>query len=386
MLQLSINDLSLGEPPYTQVEAAQRIEKAVTTGKCQNFEWLFKRKTGQLFWGEINIKPTVVSNQNCLLVTVRDIHQRKQIEEALRQSEAQFRQQAQQLQQANKELKQAQSKLIQAEKMSSLAQLIAGIAHEINNPLSFIHCNLSLTRQYIQNLFDLLKVYEQHLPSSILEIETEIEAIDLDFLNEDFPRLLDSMQRGTERIVQIVNSLQNFSPLNQLPKEPVNVHECLDNALVLLQHRLMPKNEGWAIQVSKKYGNVSLVNCCASSLTQVFIHILNNSIDVLEEPAGRGLESVDSGKITDTPQIEICTKTVNQHWVQIRIADNGSGICDSIKQRLFDPFFTTKPVGQGKGLGLSVSYQIIVEKHGGQLQCNSVLGQGAEFLISLPLQ
>lgn len=386
MLQLSINDLSLGEPPYTQVEAAQRIEKAVTTGKCQDFEWLFKRKTGQLFWGEINIKPTVVSNQNCLLVTVRDIHQRKQIEEALRQSEAQFRQQAQQLQQANKELKQAQSKLIQAEKMSSLAQLIAGIAHEINNPLSFIHCNLSLTRQYIQNLFDLLKVYEQHLPSSILEIETEIEAIDLDFLNEDFPRLLDSMQRGTERIVQIVNSLQNFSPLNQLPKEPVNVHECLDNALVLLQHRLMPKNEGWAIQVSKKYGNVSLVNCCASSLTQVFIHILNNAIDVLEEPAGRGLKSVDSEKTTDTPQIEICTKTVNQHWVQIRIADNGSGICDSIKQRLFDPFFTTKPVGQGKGLGLSVSYQIIVEKHGGQLQCNSVLGQGAEFLISLPLQ
>jgi signal transduction histidine kinase len=148
----------------------------------------------------------------------------------------------------------------------------------------------------------------------------------------------------------------------------------------------MPKNEGWAIQVSKKYGNVSLVNCCASSLTQVFIHILNNAIDVLEEPAGRGLESVDSGKTTDTPQIEICTKTVNQHWVQIRIADNGSGICDSIKQRLFDPFFTTKPVGQGKGLGLSVSYQIIVEKHGGQLQCNSVLGQGAEFLISLPLQ
>jgi signal transduction histidine kinase len=166
--------------------------------------------------------------------------------------------------------------------MSSLAQLLAGVAHEINNPLSFIHCNLSLTRQYIQNLFDLLKLYEQHLPSSVLEIETEIEAIDLDFLNEDFPRLLDSMQRGTERIVQIVNSLQNFSPLNQLPKEPVNVHECLDHALLLLQHRLMPKNEGWAIQVSKEYGNVPLVQCCHSSLIQVFRHIFNNAIDVLE--------------------------------------------------------------------------------------------------------
>jgi PAS domain S-box-containing protein len=386
MLQLSINDLALGEPPYTQVEAMQRIEKAVTTGETQNYEWLFKRKTGQLFWGEISIKLTVIGNQNCLLVTVRDINQRKQIEEALRQSEAQFRQQAQQLQQANKELKQAQYKLIQAEKMSSLAQLIAGIAHEINNPLSFIHCNLGLTRQYIQDLFDLLKLYEQHLPSSVLEIETEIEAIDLDFLNEDFPRLLDSMQRGTERIVQIVNSLQNFSPLNQLPKEPVNVHECLDNALLLLQHRLIPKNEGWAIQVSKEYGNVPLIQCCDSSLIQVFIHILNNAIDVLEESGGRGFSSVDSEKKTDTPQIEICTKTVNQHWVQIRIADNGSGICDSIKQRMFDPFFTTKPIGQGTGLGLSVSYQIVVEKYGGQLQCNSVLGQGAEFLISLPLQ
>ncbi|HBB35628.1 MAG TPA: PAS domain-containing sensor histidine kinase [Cyanobacteria bacterium UBA8803] len=386
MLQLSINDLASGEPPYTQIEAIQRIEKTVTTGEPQNFEWLFKRKTGQLFWGEINIKSTVIGNRNCLLVTVRDINQRKQIEEALRQSEAQFRQQAQQLQQANKELKQAQSKLIQAEKMSSLAQLIAGIAHEINNPLSFIHCNLSLTRQYIQNLFDLLKVYEQHLPSSVLEIETEIEAVDLDFLSEDFPKLLDSMQRGTERIVQIVNSLQNFSPLSQLPKEPVNVHECLDNTLLLLQHRLMPKNEEWAIQVSKEYGNLPLVKCCANSLIQVFKHILNNAIDVLENSGDRDLSSVDSGKTTDTPQIEICTKTVNQNWVQIRIADNGSGICDSLKERLFDPFFTTKPVGQGTGLGLSVSYQIIVEKHGGQLQCNSVLGQGAEFLISLPIR
>jgi two-component system, NtrC family, sensor kinase len=386
MLRLSINDLAFGEPPYTQIEAMQKIEKAVITGENQSFEWLCKRKTGQLFWGEINIKPTLIGNEKCLLVTVQDINQRKQIEEALRQSEAQFRQQAQQLQQANKELRQAQSKLIRAEKMSSLAQLIAGIAHEINNPLSFIHCNLSLTRQYIQNLFDLLKVYEQHLPSSVLEIETEIEAIDLDFLNEDFPRLLDSMQRGTERIVQIVNSLQNFSPLNQTPKEPVNVHECLDNALVLLQHRLMPKNEGWAIQVSKEYGNVPIVQCCDSSLIQVFRHILNNAIDVLEESGGRGLSSVDSEKKTDTPQIEICTKTVNQHWVQIRIADNGSGIRDSIKQRIFDPFFTTKPVGQGTGLGLSVSYQIVVEKYGGQLQCNSVLGQGAEFLISLPLR
>ena len=386
MLQLSLNDLAVGKPPYTQVEALQRIEKAIITGESQNFEWLFKRKTGQLFWGEINIKPTVIGNRNCLLITVRDINQRKQIEEALRQSEAQFRQQAQHLQQANKELKQAQSQLVQAEKMSSLAQLIAGIAHEVNNPLSFIHCNLSLTRQYIQNLFDLLKVYEQHLPSSVLEIETEREAIDLDFLNEDFPRLLDSMQRGTERIVQIVNSLQNFSPLNQLPKEPVNVHECLDNALLLLQHRLIPKKEGWAIQVIKEYGDIPLVKCCNSSLIQVFRHILDNAIDVLEKSKGRGLSSVDSRKTTNTPQIEICTKTVNQHWVQIRIADNGSGICDSIKQRLFDPFFTTKSVGQGTGLGLSVSYQIVVEKYGGQLQCNSVLGQGAEFLISLPLR
>jgi signal transduction histidine kinase len=148
----------------------------------------------------------------------------------------------------------------------------------------------------------------------------------------------------------------------------------------------MPKNEGWAIQVIKEYGNVPLVQCCDNSIIQVFAHILNNAIDVLEKSGGKGLSSVDSEKITDTPQIEICTKTVNQHWVQIRIADNGSGICDSIKQRLFDPFFTTKPVGQGTGLGLSVSYQIVVEKHGGQLQCNSVLGQGAEFLISLPLQ
>jgi signal transduction histidine kinase len=148
----------------------------------------------------------------------------------------------------------------------------------------------------------------------------------------------------------------------------------------------MPENEGQAIQVSKEYGNVPLVKCCESSLIQVFIHILNNAIDVLEESGGKDLSSVGSGKATEAPQIEICTKRVNQHWMQIRIADNGSGICDSIKQRVFDPFFTTKPVGQGTGLGLSVSYQIVVEKHGGQLQCNSVLGQGTELLISLPLR
>lgn len=398
MLRLSIDDISLGEPPYARTDIMQWVQKAVKTGIPQTFEWLSKHKNCQLFWTEANLKTAVIGEGDCLLVIKRDISKRKQIEEALRQSEAQFRQQAEQVQRALEELKQAQFQLIQNEKMLSLGQLVAGVAHEVNNPLSFIHCNLNLASKYIKELFGLLKLYQQDLPNPTPAIQSEIEAIELDFLLEDFPQLLASMKRGTERIIEIVTSLQNFSRLYKIDKKPTDIHQGLDNTLLLLQHRLIPKAGDWAIQVKREYGNLPLVECCACSLNQVFMNILNNAIDAIASrlfanakptvananDALKGLGA--SGTTTDTPLIWIGTEVLDHQQVQIRIADNGSGICDSVKQRLFDPFFTTKPVGQGTGLGLSISYQIVVEQHGGQLQCNSVLGQGAEFLILIPIK
>ncbi|MEW5856701.1 MAG: PAS domain S-box protein [Cyanobacteriota bacterium] len=325
----------------------------------------------------------------------REVKERQQAEKALRQSEAQLREKAAKLKQALSELKQTQTQLIQSAKMSSLGQLVAGIAHEINNPVSFIYGNLDYAIHYIQSLIELLQLYGKHSPEPPEEIQDLIDEIDLDFVIADMPKLLSSMKLGADRIRQIVASLRNFSRHDQAEKKFVNIHEGIDNTLRLLQDRLKATASHPAIEVVKEYSDLPSVECYAGQFNQVLMNILNNAIDALEEAEahrGRGAEEnlVDSPQLPDSPVpvscIRICTEVKDSERIAIRIADNGPGMNEEVRRKLFDPFFTTKPVGAGTGLGLSISYQIVVEQHGGQLTCVSEPGKGAEFLIEIPIR
>ncbi|NJO40154.1 MAG: HAMP domain-containing protein [Cyanobacteria bacterium CRU_2_1] len=267
-----------------------------------------------------------------------------------------------------RELQDTQTQLIQTEKMSSLGQMVAGIAHEINNPVNFIYGNLSYTKIYTEDLLGLVHLYRQHYPNATPEIQERIEAIDLDFLNEDLPKLLSSMKLGADRIRQLVLSLRNFSRLDEAETKLSDLHEGIDSTLLLLGNRL--KHE---IDVVKHYGDLPLVECYPAQINQVFMNIIGNAIDAL-------LENKDQISKKITIQTE-----AQQDWVKICIQDNGSGIPQTIMSKLFDPFFTTKPIGQGTGLGLAICYQI-VEKHHGKIQVHSTIGKGAEFIIMLPIK
>lgn len=300
------------------------------------------------------------------------------------QSEIAERQEAEaKLKQALKELKKTQSQLIQTEKMSSLGQLVAGVAHEINNPVNFIYGNLTHADEYIQNLLELINLYRQGYSNTDPEVEDLIEDADLEFLIEDLPQLVSSMKVGANRIREIVLTLRNFSRLDEAEMKPVNIHEGIDSTLLILQNQLKNKPDQPGIHIIKQYGNLPPVECYAGQLNQVFMNILSNAIDALhqynKERLGEGL-NYNPGTIT------IQTQTIDSDWVAICIKDNGSGMTQVVKEKLFDPFFTTKPVGQGTGLGLSISYQIIVDQHGGSLKCLSEPGQGAEFWIKIPVR
>ena len=301
-------------------------------------------------------------------------------EDALRRSEAQAREQAQQLEKALYELQRTQSQLIQNEKMSSLGQLVAGITHEINNPTSFIHGNLHHAKEYVDDLLELLKLYQQALPNPPVEIEDKVEAIDLEFLVEDLPKLLESMRVGAKRVLDIVQSLKNFSRVDEFQMKAVDIHAGIDSTLVILQNRLDGRVKQRVIGVVKEYGILPAVECLPVQLNQVFMNILTNAIEALEE-------LVVSGDFpTQNPQIWIRTAVTDANFVTISIADNGPGMTEEVLYKIFDPFFSTKPVGKGTGLGLSVCYQIVVEKHGGELQCISAPGEGAEFAIKIPIR
>ncbi|MEA5593043.1 PAS domain S-box protein [Rivularia sp. UHCC 0363] len=272
------------------------------------------------------------------------------------------------------ELKTTQAQLIQSEKMSSLGQMVAGVAHEINNPVNFIHGNITPATQYAQDLLGLLELYQQHYPNPPEDIQEEIETVELEFLKEDFIKILNSMKQGTQRIREIVLSLRNFSRLDEAEFKPVDIHEGIDSTLMILQNRLKAKPNFPEIEIVKNYAPLPPIDCFPSQLNQVLMNILANAIDALE-----------SQKSLSTPQIQIHTKLLENNRVAIHLSDNGSGIPPQIQSKLFDPFFTTKEVGKGTGLGLSISYQIVVNKHGGNLSLFSIPGEGTEFIIEIPV-
>jgi two-component system, NtrC family, sensor kinase len=302
--------------------------------------------------------------------------------EQLTNRDRQLGQQMQQLESTLKELHRTQSQMVQSEKMSALGQMVAGIAHEINNPVSFIHGNIVYLNQYTQELLRLLNAYQQHYPNPPQSLQAELDDIDLNFLNEDLTKVLHSMQVGSDRIREIVISLRNFSRLDQAELKFVNLHEGIDNTLMILQHRLKATAQRPAIEIVKQYGNLPKVECYAGQLNQVFMNLLVNAIDALEESnRGRSFDRIAANPNT----ICISTSHTEPNQVQIVFVDNGVGIPQNLRSRLFDPFFTTKPVGKGTGLGLSISYQIIAEKHGGKLLCDPAPNPGTKFIIELPI-
>jgi two-component system, NtrC family, sensor kinase len=286
------------------------------------------------------------------------------------------------LQQTMETLKQTQLQILQIEKMSALGQMMAGIAHEINNPINFIHGNISHVDNYAQDLLTVVQQYQSYYPNPPQKLQQLLKEVDMDFLQEDLSKLLKSMKGGSERIRNIVLSLRNFSRLDEAEFKAVNLHEGIDNTLLILQHRLKEKADLPAIEVSKHYDQLPLVECYPAQLNQVFMNLLINSIDAVQDMAQQqGLRLPDGNR----GKIAITTKLVDQNRVQITIADNGLGIPEDLRSRIFDPFFTTKPVNQGTGLGLSICYQIVAGKHHGKIWCESNPGVGTQFFVEIPI-
>ncbi len=395
--------------PMQQVLATGQPVHNVTIGVnyalSQTRRWLLVNADPQL---------TTEGTVDRIVCTFSDITPAKQAESALRYSEARERDKATQLSLALQKLKKTQAQLVQTEKMFSLGQLVAGVAHEINNPVNFIYGNLAYASEYAHNLLELVRLYQQYYPNSIPEIQEQADTIELDFITEDLPKLMRSMKIGTERIRQIVLSLRNFSRYDEAETKLVDIHQGIDSTLLILGHRLKAMGDEARIEVIKDYGDLPLVECYPGQLNQVFMNILSNGIDALEETKTkeqktrkektqlsyssdrqfpciwiRTLRSSDQypvpGKVDNgQPSLTKCEQETDS--ILISIADNGSGMTDVIKKQLFDPFFTTKSVGKGTGLGLAISYQIIVEKHGGAIWCDSELGVGTEFWIKIPVQ
>lgn len=330
-------------------------------------------------------------NSDQIIIIARNITLRKQAESELKDKNRQ-------LEQTLKQLGRTQAQLIQAEKMSGLGQLVAGIAHEINNPVSFIYGNIIYASDYAKNLLKLCSLYQENYPEPVAEIAELAEEIEIEFMKEDFPHLLSSIQTGADRIRQIVLSLRNFSRLEESDLKRVDIHEGIDSALLILQHRLKENGRNRPIEIVKEYSKLPPVQCYVGQLNQVFMNILNNAIDALGDVRHRKLELAAASETQRQdfpalplscdilPWIRIQTQVLENNRIAIVISDNGPGMPESVKSRIFDPFFTTKPVGKGTGLGLSIGYQIVVERHRGTLRCISAPGGGTEFAIEIPIR
>ncbi len=342
-------------------ELFNRFVNIVETG--EPLEQDFYYESGESCWFHF----VAVKLGDGFSITIRDITARKQ-------AEFELQRQAKNLELALRELKRTQAQLIQSEKMSSIGNLVAGVAHEINNPVNFIHGNLIPATEYFQDLLYLVKLYQQHFPNPPTELKVEIEDINLEFMQEDLLKLLNSMRIGTDRIRGIVQSLRNFSRHDESELKRVDIHQGIESTLMILQSRLKATAEHPEIIVIKDYASLPKIQCYSGQLNQVFMNILDNAI-----------YSIYTQCIGTQGEIKIQTKLMNKNQISIQILDNGVGVSKELQSQLFDPFFTTKPVGKGTGLGLFISHKIVVDQHGGNLYCNSKFGQGAEFIVEIPI-
>jgi two-component system NtrC family sensor kinase len=281
---------------------------------------------------------------------------------------------------ALKKLQQAQAQLVQTEKMSSLGQLVAGLAHEINNPINFIYGNLKHLQDYAEDLLQTVEIYRQHTPELDQEL-LPIEPEELEFIAQDTVQILQSMQIGAMRICDIVSSLRNFSRLDEAKSKEADIHDGIDNSLMILRYRLEANDRRPAITIVKHYETLPPIECCHGQLNQVFMNLLTNAIDAIDLT---GYDPQDCDPSEQPPRIEIRTRAIDQSEIEISISDNGPGIPAELQPRLFDPFFTTKPIGQGTGLGLAISHEIIVQQHQGTIVIDSDFGHGTTFRITLP--
>ena len=311
---------------------------------------------------------------NCMAQQLRESF--TALENTNEQLEIRVEERTEELSQAMYNLQTTQSQLVQTEKMSSLGQMVAGIAHEINNPVNFIHGNINCTKESIQELLEIINLYQKHYPHPVDEIQQSLESVDVDFLKEDLQKILNSMQEGTNRIRDIVLNLRNFSRLDESQVKKADIKEGLESTILILGHRLKSSDKIPSIEVIKNYGNLPKIECYPGLLNQVFMNILSNAIDAIKE------SYID--RINSKPTIIISTEISAENSAIIRIQDNGCGVDENVLSKIFDPFFTTKPVGKGTGLGLSIAYQIVRDKHQGELVCTSKLGEGTEFAIVLP--
>jgi PAS domain S-box-containing protein len=393
---LSLNSQNLPQQTY--------IREQLIKGESFKFEFVYYRDDDSTqLWLLMDGQPIYNSqgiiDQYSLLAT--DITLRKQAELDLKEAKNLLEQINQELEvrvqqrtsalvqekekaeQTLNQLQQMQVQLIQTEKMSALGNLVAGVAHEINNPVGFLVGNLQPAKDYVQDLFGLIDLYQEKYPNFDPDIYDEIETIDLEYLREDLPKLIISMESGVNRLKAISASLRIFSRDDSERPISFNIHEGLESTLLILKHRLKGNETRPEIQVVKDYGDLPLVKCYAGQLNQVFMNLLANAIDALEESN----QICSFEYIKDNPnQIGVRTKlSEDRQQVLIHISDNGPGMMPDVKECIFEQSFTTKAVGKGTGLGLAIARQIVVEKHGGNLYCCSQPGEGAEFIIELPV-
>jgi signal transduction histidine kinase len=384
VIQDATQELMCATDPYVLAQQPKSVPcfPILHQGNLFGMIYLENRQATQAFTRDLLKVLSLLSSQIAISLENATLYQTLQTANvALQDSEARERERAQQLEHSLQELQQTQAQLIQTEKISSLGQLVAGVAHEVNNPVGFIAGNLNHTKQAVEDLIGLINLYREIFPQPGARIEAEIETIDLEFLIRDLPQMISSMKLGTDRIKEIMQSLRNYSRVDGTEKQLTDLHKGIDSTLMILSHRLKANPERPAIQVIKEYGELPEVPCFAGQLNQVLMNLIANAIDTLDEASqGKNYKEVES-----TPnQITIRTSIENSHAV-VRIQDNGMGMSSEVQQRVFEAFFTTKPEGKGTGLGLPICYQIIHEKHGGQLSLSSTIGQGTEFVIQLPI-
>lgn len=347
---------------------------AVRSGRFFTCEAICKKRDGTPFYIELKSAPFFYNGKHCGLSVIRDVTERKQMDLSIQEKNRT-------LEQAMTELQYAQMQMIQNEKMSALGNLVAGVAHEINNPVGFLNGSINNTKEYVQDLLGHLALYQQHHPDAADTVQVNAEDIDLEFLSEDLPKMLDSMKNACDRIKGISTSLRTFSRADTAHKVSANLHDGIDSTLLILKYRLKANEHRSAIEVIRDYGDLPLVDFFPGQLNQVFMNILANAIDMFDEMA-QG-ESFD--QLRFHPQQITIRTTTQATQVQIQISDNGKGMIEEVKTQIFDHLFTTKDVGKGTGLGLAIARQIVVEKHGGSLEVQSELGRGTEFCIRLAI-